>query len=107
MVMYGLTGNPYFAIGIGMLHGFTISFFLIGVVDYVQRQTPSHLRATGQSLIMTFHFGAGLTIGNIWIGYLKDLVGMQQVMLFQSVMASAIVVLTGLFFKQNRELMTQ
>ena len=101
MVMYGLTGNPYLAIGIGTLHGFTISFFLIGVVDYVQRQTPSHLRATGQSLIMTFHFGAGLTIGNIWIGYLKDLVGMQQVMLFQSVMAGAIVLITGLFFRKT------
>lgn len=102
MVLYGLTSNPHVAIGVGVLHGFTISFFLIGVVDYVQRQTPSHLRATGQSLIMTFHFGAGLTAGNIWIGYLKDLVGMQQVMLIQAVMAVAIVLATGSFFRRTK-----
>lgn len=102
MVMYGLIGNPWLAIGIGTLHGFTISFFLIGVVEYVQKQTPSHLRATGQSLIMTFHFGAGLTFGNLWIGYLKDIVGMQQVMLIQAAASSVIVLITGLFFRMIR-----
>ena len=101
MIMYGLTGNPHVAISIGILHGFTISFFLIGVVEFVQRQTPSHLRVTGQSLIMTFHFGAGLTIGNLWIGYLKDLIGMQQVMLIQAAIAGLIVLATALFFRKQ------
>ncbi len=102
MVMYGLTGNPWVAISIGALHGFTISFFLIGVVEYIQSRTPSHLRATGQSLIMTFHFGAGLTLGNLWIGFLKDTIGMQQLMLLQAAISAVIVLITAAFFRRER-----
>lgn len=35
MVMYGFVSNPLIAIFIGTLHGFTISFFLVGAVQYV------------------------------------------------------------------------
>ncbi len=99
MVLYGLTHDPQMAILIGLFHGFTISFFLIGVVEYVQKQTPSHLRTTAQSLILSFHFGAGLALGNVWIGYLKDLVGMHEVMLLQSLISMFVVVLTVYFFR--------
>lgn len=92
MVLYGLTHDPQKAILIGLFHGFTISFFLIGVVEYVQKQTPAHLRTTAQALILSFHFGAGLAIGNIWIGYLKDLVGMHKVMLIQALFSLLVVV---------------
>lgn len=99
MVLYGLTADPGTAIFIGLLHGFTISFFLIGVVDYVQRQTPEFLRTTAQALILSFHFGAGLAIGNVWVGFLKDLVGMHSVMWIQSVISLLVVIVTVLFFK--------
>lgn len=94
MVLYGLTHDPETAILIGLFHGFTISFFLIGVVEYVQKQTPSHLRTTAQSLILSFHFGAGLALGNVWIGYLKDLVGMHEVMLIQSIFCLFVVIVS-------------
>jgi PPP family 3-phenylpropionic acid transporter len=68
MVFYGLTYEPWLAVSIGLLHGFTISFFLIGVVEFVQRQTPAHLRTTAQALILSFHFGAGLALGSLdWV----------------------------------------
>lgn len=102
MVLYGFTSNPYLAIMIGSLHGFTISFFLIGVVDYVQNQTPSHLRTTGQSLIWAFHFGAGLTVGNIWIGFLKDKIGMQNVMHLQSLISIVVVLIMLAFLRKKR-----
>jgi MFS transporter, PPP family, 3-phenylpropionic acid transporter len=102
LVLYGAISNPSIAIYIGTLHGFTISFFLIGVIEYVQSHTPSHLRTTSQSLIWAFHFGAGLTVGNIWIGYLKDIIGMQKLMHVQAAIASVVVILVVLFFRRLR-----
>lgn len=102
MVLYGFTTNPSTAIYIGMLHGFTISFFLIGVVEYVQKLTPANLRTTAQGLILSFHFGAGLAIGNVWIGFLKDRIGMQQVMFVQSMLSVFVILLSVLIFKKNR-----
>jgi len=101
MVLYGLTHDPSIAIYIGVLHGFTISFFLIGVVEYVQRQTPAYLRTTAQALILSFHFGAGLAVGNIWIGFLKDWVGMHQVMWIQSLLSLLVVILSFYIFRKN------
>jgi MFS transporter, PPP family, 3-phenylpropionic acid transporter len=102
MVLYGLTRDPSTAIYIGIFHGFTISFFLIGVVEFVQRQTPSHLRTTAQGLILSFHFGAGLAVGNIWIGFLKDQIGMHQVMMVQSLLSVFVILISILFFKKTR-----
>jgi PPP family 3-phenylpropionic acid transporter len=62
LILYGFINVPERALIVGALHGFTISFFLVGVVDYVQNVTPSHLRTTGQALIWAFHFGGGLTL---------------------------------------------
>lgn len=91
LILYGFIRVPEYAIFVGILHGFTISFFLIGVVEYVQAQTPGHLRTTGQALIWAFHFGAGLTLGNLWLGYLRDQVGMLKAMHIQAFIAVAVV----------------
>ena len=101
MVLYGFTSDPTISILIGSLHGFTISFFLIGIVDFVQNKTPSHLRTTGQSLIWAFHFGAGLTIGNIWLGFLKDRIGMQNVMHVQAILGLLVIIMMLVFFRNN------
>jgi PPP family 3-phenylpropionic acid transporter len=99
MVMYGFITRPEWAISLSFLHGITIAFFLIGVVEYVQARTPDHLRTTGQALIWAFHFGAGVTFGNLILGYLRDTVGMLNAMHIHAVIA--LVVITGavLFFR--------
>lgn len=99
MVMYGFISNPQIAILVGILHGFTISFFLVGAVQYVQLHTPAHLSTTGQSMIWAFHFGAGLTFGYLVVGYLKDTVGMQRTMHIEAIYGSIILLLTFLFFR--------
>lgn len=99
MVLYGFISNPEIAIVVGILHGFTISFFLVGAVQYVQSHTPPELSTTGQSMIWAFHFGAGLTFGYLVVGYLKDLVGMQKTMHIQAVFGSMILIATVFFFR--------
>jgi PPP family 3-phenylpropionic acid transporter len=101
MVFYGLISSPSLAIFFSIFHCITIAFFLVGVVEYVQDRTPVHLRTTGQALIWAFHFGAGLTLGNISLGYLRDAVGMNTAMLVHAGMALIILLLTAGFFRQK------
>ena len=56
MVFYGFISDPIIAAALSPFHGITIALFLIGMVEYVQRQTPGHLRTTGQALIWAFWF---------------------------------------------------
>ncbi len=102
MILYGFISDPNIAIFIGILHGFTISFFLVGAVQYVQSHTPPELSTTGQSMIWAFHFGAGLTFGYLIVGYLKDLAGMQSTMHIQALFGSVIFLATFLFFRRKR-----
>jgi MFS transporter, PPP family, 3-phenylpropionic acid transporter len=101
MILYGFISTPEIAIFIGVLHGFTISFFLVGAVQYVQSHTPPELSTTGQSMIWAFHFGAGLTFGYLIVGYLKDLVGMQETMHIQAAFGTLILFATMLFFRKS------
>jgi PPP family 3-phenylpropionic acid transporter len=62
------------------LQGITLSFLLVGVVDYLHRQLPKSRHATAQSILWGLYFGLGHTIGNFLIGWLKDISGMVGVM---------------------------
>jgi PPP family 3-phenylpropionic acid transporter len=103
MILYGFIAVPEIAVYLSLFHGVTIAFFLIGVVEYVQRQTPDHLRTTGQALIWAFHFGAGVTFGNLMLGYLRDHGGMLTAMHIHAVIAMVIVAGAGWFFQRFRD----
>jgi PPP family 3-phenylpropionic acid transporter len=102
MLVYGFITNPWWAISLSIFHAITIAFFLIGVVEYVQERTPDHLRTTGQALIWAFHFGAGVTIGNLILGYLRDTSGMLAAMHIHSLIAMGIIAGAILFFRFSK-----
>jgi len=95
MILYSMASDPLLALPLGALHGFTLSIFLVAVVNYVHELVPAHWRATAQSLIWAFHFGAGVTVGNVLIGFLKDTTSMRDIMFW---MAMAVVVVGFFFF---------
>lgn len=103
MLFYGWITVPEVAIIISILHCITIAFFLLGIVEYVQARTPDHLRTTGQALIWAFHYGAGVSLGNISLGYLRGATGMLYAMHIHALFALLIVILTGLFFRFTPE----
>ena len=86
------------AIFFSILHCVTIAFFLVGVVEYIQARTPGYLRSTAQSLIWAFHYGAGIMLGNLSLGYFRDIIGMNGAMLVHASMAGIIFLLTLSFF---------
>jgi PPP family 3-phenylpropionic acid transporter len=104
LVMYGWIRVPEVAIFFSLLHCITVAFFLIGVVEYVQVRTPGHLQSTGQALIWAFHYGAGISVGNLVLGYLRGATGMLKAMHIHAILALAVVILTALLFRWTRAL---
>lgn len=101
MLLYGYISDPQLALMVSLLHGITIAFFLIGVVEYIQDRTPDHLRTTGQAMFWAFHSGAGVTFGNLILGYLRDHVGMQRAMHIHAGMAFLVILLALFFFRKE------
>ena len=101
LLFYGFIQDPQVAIFLSVFHGITIAFFLVGVVEFIQARTPDHLRTTGQAMFWAFHSGAGVTIGNLILGYLRDHVGMLKAMHFHAAMALLVILLTLLFFRKE------
>ena len=102
LVFYGLISVPEVAIFFSVFHCITMAFFLLGVVEYVDTRTPDHLRITGQALIWAFHYGAGVSVGSIFLGYLRDATGMLKAMHIHALLALVIVVLTALLFRSDK-----
>jgi predicted MFS family arabinose efflux permease len=102
LVFYGFISVPEVAIFFSILHCITVAFFLLGVVEYVQARTPDHLQSTGQALIWAFHYGAGVSVGNIFLGYLRDATGMLKAMHIHAVLALLVLVLTALLFRTGQ-----
>lgn len=102
LVFYGLISMPEVAIFFSIFHCITVAFFLIGVVEYIQSRTPDHLQSTGQALIWAFHYGAGISVGNIFLGYLRDATGMMKAMHIYAILALVVVILTALLFRKVR-----
>lgn len=103
LLMYGFITVPEIAIIFSVFHCITVAFFLLGVVEYIQQRTPDHLQSTGQALIWAFHYGAGVSVGNIILGYLRDATGMLKAMHIHALLALVILILTVLFFNATKE----
>lgn len=101
LVFYGLITVPEVAVVFSVLHCITVAFFLLGVVEYVQARTPDHLQGTGQALIWAFHYGAGMGVGYIVMGYLRDATGMLRAMHVHALLALLVLILTLLLFRKE------
>jgi MFS transporter, PPP family, 3-phenylpropionic acid transporter len=102
LFIYGITSNIAIALTLGVLQGITLSFFLVGAVDFMHKLLPAGRHATAQSFIWGLYFGVGHTIGNLSIGVLKDLKGMAGVMNIFGYIAVAVLLITFLYFYLSR-----
>jgi len=103
LVLYGFISLPEVAIFFSVFHCITMAFFLLGVVEYIDTRTPAHLRFTGQALIWAFHYGAGVSVGSIILGYLRDATGMLKAMHVHALLALVVVILTALLFRNTKD----
>ncbi len=98
LFVYALCPNITIALVMGVLQGITLSFFLVGVVDFLQKHLPRSRHATVQSILWGLYFGIGQTVGNLLIGVLKDIQSMVGVMLIFAFLTLAILIMTSIDF---------
>jgi PPP family 3-phenylpropionic acid transporter len=98
LFVYALYPNVSMALIMGALQGITLSFFLVGVVDFLHRHLPKSRHATAQSILWGLYFGVGQSSGNLIIGLLKDKYHMIGVMLIFAFVMFAILLLTTIDF---------
>ena len=72
LILYGVVKNPYFALLIELLHGFSWSLFWVVCVEYVNELVDKEWRATGQSLLFAAYYGVGIIAGNFWTTWLSS-----------------------------------
>jgi PPP family 3-phenylpropionic acid transporter len=98
LFMYALIPNITIGLLMGALQGITLSFFLVGVVDFLHKQLPAGRHATAQSILWALYFGLGNMVGNLVIGILKDSTGMVGVMHIFAFFTLSILLLTTVDF---------
>ena len=98
MLLYGLFPGINLALTLSVLQGIFWSFFLVGLVNYVQKLLPSGMHATAQSLFWGIYLGLGQTLGNLSIGYLKDRIGMANIMFWFSIPIFVLLILFNIYF---------
>ena len=103
LMMYGLFPSIATGLAFGALQGMTLSFFLVGIVDYMHKLLPPGRHATAQSLIWAFYQGLGQTFGNLSVGLLKDSVGMVGIMWRYGILVIIIFFLTAFYFYGRRK----
>lgn len=102
LLLYSQISSPGWALTVGLAQGLSFSLFWVSVVDFLHKLVPVNWRATAQSLIWAFHLGAGVTLGNICIGRLSDLMRMQTVMLIGSGFAFCVFLALLVYFRWYR-----
>lgn len=103
MLLYSLTANPTLAIIIGSSHGICLALYLLSMVSFVHRVVPAHLKSTGQSLIYTA-MSAGICIGNLLTGYIKDVASIQlamQLFFYAILLIAAVVIVAAPHFQRR------
>jgi MFS transporter, PPP family, 3-phenylpropionic acid transporter len=98
LFMYAIYPSITVALIMGAFQGITLSFFLVGVVDFLHRHLPKSRHATAQSILWGLYFGIGQTVGNLTIGFLKDMQSMVGVMLIFAFLTLTILILTFIDF---------
>ena len=73
------------------------------MVEYIHNLLPAGRFAIAQSIIWGFYFGMGQTIGNLIIGYLKDITGMVNVMWIFGILTFSVLIAIVIHFYLSSE----
>jgi len=103
LFFYSITNNVYIGICLGILQGITLSFFLIPVIEFINKLLPDGYHATAQTIIWGCYFGIGNTFGNLLTGIIKDVKGLHTVMFYASILTFFVLMFTILYFYRHKK----
>ncbi len=99
---FSVINDPIYVFALSLLHGITFAIFMISVIDIIHNLVPDKWKATAQSLFYASFFGAGIGLGNLIMGYFKDLYGMKTIMYYDTIWTVFIIIAFTAFFGYGR-----
>lgn len=106
LLLYSAVKNPYAALPIELLHGFSWSLFWVVCVEYINKLVDKNWLATGQSLLYVAYYGIGTILGTYWTGYLRDTkMKVSEIFLLNAGIIIVVAIFLILFLKSERNSM--
>ncbi|MFM9911408.1 MAG: MFS transporter [Chitinophagaceae bacterium] len=104
LLFYSVVKNPFAALPIELLHGFSWSLFWVVCVEYVNKLVDKKWLATGQSLLYVAYYGIGTILGTYWTGYLQDSrMKIAEIFLMNAGIILGVGIVLILFLKRNQQ----
>jgi len=91
-----LIKDVYQAFPVNAMHGLTFIIFTYCLATYINKNVPKELRASGQALNGIISMGLARIIGNVFGGYLSDIVGIKHMFLYVSLFGFISVLIFGI-----------
>ncbi len=102
LLLYSVVKNPFAALPIELLHGFSWSLFWVVCVEYVNKLVDKNWLATGQSLLYVAYYGIGTILGTYWTGYLQNSrMKIAEIFLMNAGIILGVGIVLVLFLKRN------
>ena len=100
-LVLGLTQAAPIAVGVMIVSGSGVAFFIYAAVNMAHKYAPVALAATAQTLLSSIGMGVGRASSQLGSGWLVDTVGVQSLYLFLAA-AAAIATVVSLRFHVTR-----
>lgn len=103
-LLLGVVSNIYIILVMQVLHGFIYIVLSYSMANYINKEVPKELKASGQTLNSVITAGFSKLIGNIGGGMLSDVIGIRQVFLLGSlIILFSIAIFYGIFIKNVKQ----
>ncbi len=99
-LLLGFASNIYIVLIMQVMHGFIFIVLSYSMANYINKEVPKELKASGQTFNSVITSGLSKLIGNIGGGMLSDIIGIRKVFFLCSIIILfSIAVFYGIFIK--------
>lgn len=95
--------DVYALLAVNATHGLTFIVFSFCLVIFISRNVPKELRASGQTMNALLCMGLARILGSVFGGVLSDMLGINQVFLYTSLIDFAAAFVFGTVFLLQRQ----
>jgi PPP family 3-phenylpropionic acid transporter len=88
-LLFYLLRDPYWLLPVQVLHAFTFIIIFFAISNYINRNVPKELKASGQALYGLAIGGVARVVGALAGGYLAQWRGLRSAFLYCSLLVTA------------------
>jgi PPP family 3-phenylpropionic acid transporter len=101
--LFSTIDDPLWALPVQALHGMIFIVLSVTMATFINKEVPNELKASGQTFNGLLNLGAARIIGSLVGGITSEKFGMQNVFLYNSIVALVCVVVFAVIFWIQRD----